>query len=147
MLRDGGLSVSNRDAGVRRSWDQHTFTARLKRTAAPREAAAIAPSLSRRRLRSWAHCGRCQHRRGSRKGARPGPDWLAPRGPEPRSRPRPARDPPAHRVLLLHHLVHLLGNANHLVVHGSGRPPLARPQRTKSRRSGADVRRAGKQTA
>ena len=35
----------------------------------------------------------------------------------------------AFRILLLHHLVHLLGNADHLVLHGPGRPAPRRAAR------------------
>lgn len=56
-------------------------------------------------------------------GAREGPARSRPRtAPAGRPASLPARVARrAHRVLLLHHLVHLLGNADHLVLHGSRR--------------------------
>lgn len=64
----------------------------------------------------------------SREGGRRGPQTPSGRqapasGPRPPPGLAPARAARrAHRVLLLHHLVHLLGNADHLVLHGSGGP-------------------------
>lgn len=87
---------------------------------------------------------------GGRKGEGPGPAGNRERGvgPGPAEAPRrraasrrdASRPAPAHRVLLLHHLVHLLGDADDLVLrgHGCGCPSGARRGATGAGALGAD---------